>query len=943
MRRRRADLDLTQELLAEQVGCAAETIRALENGRRRASREMADRLVMTLGIPPAERDAFVTLARAPVHGRGAPAPAGGRQAEDGALPPAVGQRPPLLATKLYRPRPSHDVVVRPRLVERLDQGLTRPLTLISAPAGFGKTTLLASWLNHLPLPSAWLTLDVHDDAPGPFLRYFVAALQRIDGAVDTQLASLVDVSDALPPQTVVAALLNDLAMVARDAVLVLDDLHAITNPAIYDLLAYLLDHLPPRLHLVILTREDPPLPLARLRARRQLVELRAADLRFTVAEAEAFLGEAMDLTLGADNIAALVGRTEGWIVGLQLAALSLRDLPPEEMVAAVDAFTGNNRFVVDYLVDEVTAGQPPYLQQFLLETSILQRLCGPLCDALLLPSDGRAEPNFWPANSGAAFSQRLLEELERANLFLIPLDGERRWYRYHQLFAEVMQARLLGGAAPEHVARLHRRASAWCEGQNLLAEAVQYALQARDWERVARLIEQRGSAYALHGQIETVRGWLDALPEATVRARPTLCVLHAGLLLSTHQLGSAAERLSWAEDAIAGNETNPELLTIVGQVAAMRSTLARFAGDLPLSVTLGQKALARMQRPHRSPAAVVSAAHEFLVSGDVSPAAEQRLALHLDHLADAGHPAVVLRGRMLLAWMRVMQGRLREAEEVLRGAPRAIPHHETGLAVIVGGPAYYFGLGDLLREWNKLDEAAGLLDQGMLLARGTLAVEPDIVLGGVVALARTLQARGESSAARGTLLEYERSSREHSLAPHLLARLHAAGAQLALVQGRLDDAVEWADTRGPRLAGAASYLQEPEYLAFARVRIAQSWHDPLAHRVDEVLQRLERLRSVAESEARRGSLIEILMLRALAHYAHSRRHEAFAALAHALALGSREGYTRIFVDEGAPMTALLAQAVADPAWAVEEGRHRSEVRAYAEKLLAVSQAESMTQ
>jgi LuxR family maltose regulon positive regulatory protein len=907
MRRRRAELDLTQEQLADQAGCATETIRAIESGRRRPSRDMAERLAVTLRIAPEERDAFVAAARA----RAAPVEAAHAQ---GARQPA----PTLVATKLFRPRARQDTLTRARLFEKLDRGLAGSLTLIAAPAGFGKTTLVADWLARTALPSAWLALDANDDSPGVFWRYLVAALRQIDPAFGQAATELLAMSDTLPPRMIVAPLLNDLTALAGDVVVVLDDLHSLTNPAIYESLAYLVEHLPPALHLLVLTREDPPLPLARLRARRQLVELRAADLRFTVAEAQSFLDTAMPLALDPGGVAALVGRTEGWIAGLQLAALSLRDLGAGELAAAIGAFAGDNRYVMDYLVDEVIAGQPQHLRDFLVQTAILDRMCGPLCDAVLgLEARGLrlGEDSAQPASSpkslaSQAYSQLILEQLERANLFLVPLDDQRRWYRYHQLFADVLRARLLSGAAPEHVRLLHQRAGTWCAGQGLVVEGVQYALAAHDWDAVVRLIQHGGTAYALGGHIETVLGWLDALPEAIVRDQAFLSVLHAGLLLSTHQIGRAATSLGWADRAIeaaALTATHPAVV----QVAAMRSTLARFAGDLPASVELGQAAL---RAPQPISAAIVSAAHAFLVSGDASPVAERQLAAHLAALEQEGvhpmgtvHPAIRLRSALLLAWMRAMQGRLREAERLYRDAAAAIPGQESGLAVVVGGAAYHAGLGDLLREWNDLDGAASLLHQAIAPGRAALALEPDILLGGVVALARTQQASGEHQAARATLREFTQRLREPGVAPHLSARLAAAEAWIALLHGQLDEAIAWAGTSGLGADDELGYLHEPEYLVLARVWIAQAQRDSGRTLLTDTLRLLGRLLQAAETAARRGSVIEILVLQALGLAAQQHDQAALAALTRALGLAAPEGYLRVFVDAGAPLAALLRQ------------------------------------
>ncbi|HEX9371402.1 MAG TPA: hypothetical protein VF897_10360, partial [Roseiflexaceae bacterium] len=398
--------------------------------------------------------------------------------------PSAAPRVQLLGTKLYMPRARPDLVTRPRLFARLDAGLHAVLTLVCAPAGFGKSTLLAEWLRRTGRPAAWLGLDAGDSDPAVFLRYLVAALQALAPEVGATVLGLLQSPQPPPLEPLLTVLLNDLAALPQDSLLVLDDYHVLAAPPIHQAVSFLIDHLPPTLHLVIATREDPSLPLARLRARRQVAELRADQLRFTADEAAAFLTEVMGLPLSAADAAALEAHTEGWIAGLQLAALAMRDRA--DYTGFIAAFTGSNRFIVDYLTDEVLSRQPSHIQTFLLQTSILDRLCGPLCVAVLGVGGQRSGVGETPLIPDPrplipdSYSQLILEQLERANLFVTPLDAERRWYRYHHLFGEVLRERLQRGAAAAAVATLHRRASAWYEQQGLLQEAVQHALAAGD-------------------------------------------------------------------------------------------------------------------------------------------------------------------------------------------------------------------------------------------------------------------------------------------------------------------------------------------------------------------------------------------------------------------------------------------------------------------------------
>ena len=419
---------------------------------------------------------------------------------------------PILATKLYIPPPRPKVVLRPRLIERLNEGLDRKLTLISAPAGFGKTTLVSEWVAGSERPAAWLSLDEGDNDPTRFLTYLVAALQTIAPDIGEGVLSVLQSPQPPPTESILTALLNEITAVPDDFVLVLDDYHVIDARPVDAALTFLLEHLPPQMHLVITTREDPQLPLARLRARGQLTELRAADLRFTPSEAAAFLNEVMGLNLSAEDIAALETRTEGWIAGLQLAALSMRGR--EDVPGFIRAFAGDNRYIVDYLVEEVLQRQPERVRSFLLQTSILDRLSGPLCDAVTGQEEGNA----------------LLEALERGNFFVVPLDDRRHWYRYHHLFADVLHAHLMA-EQPDQVPTLHRRASEWYEQHGSAADAIRHALAAEDFERAADLVELAVPAMRRSRQEATLLGWLKALPDELIQCRPVLSVAYAGTLL----------------------------------------------------------------------------------------------------------------------------------------------------------------------------------------------------------------------------------------------------------------------------------------------------------------------------------------------------------------------------------------------------------------------------
>ncbi len=493
---------------------------------------------------------------------------------------------PLLATKLYIPPCRSNVVLRPHLIERLNAGLHRKLTLISAPAGFGKTTLVSTWVARSGRPTAWLSLDAGENDPTRFLTYLVAALQRIAPTIGAGVVSVLQAPQPPPTESILTALLNEISAIPDAFILVLDDYHVIDAEAVDSALTFLLEHLPAQLHLVIATREDPQLPLARLRARDQMTELRAADLRFTPGEAAEFLNQVMGLNLAAGAIAALEERTEGWIAGLQLAALSMQG--HEDVAGFIRAFAGDNRYIVDYLVEEVLQRQPEQVRSFLLQTSILDRLSGPLCDAVTDQEDGNV----------------LLEALERGNFFVVPLDDTRHWYRYHHLFGEVL-ATHLRAEQPELVAVLHQRASAWYEQYGSATDAIRHALTAQDFAHAADLVELAWSSRLRSRQEATVLGWLKALPDEVVHVRPVLSVVYAHVLLAGGELAGVEERLRdaerWLETTVEPDAPTAAMVVVdqeafrrlPGAIAVARTGHALALGDMVGTVKYARQVLAR--------------------------------------------------------------------------------------------------------------------------------------------------------------------------------------------------------------------------------------------------------------------------------------------------------------------------------------------------------------
>ncbi len=804
----------------------------------------------------------------------------------------------LLKMKISVPPTRQNVVMRPRLKQRMNAAIRGTLTLVVAPAGWGKTTLLHAWhaeasRKHWPL--AWVSLDASDNDTNRFWTYVISSLNSLYPDVgETPLALLYSASPP-PIEDVLTALLNALIQLPTETVLVLDDFHHIEAPPIHDTLTYLIERIPPKMHLVLASRSDPLLPLARLRVQGTLSELRAPDLRFTAEETTLFLTEAMGLPLSAEQVAALQERTEGWITGLQLAALSLQGR--EEVAGFIEAFTGSHRYVVDYLVEEVLLRQPAAVQDFLVQTCILDRLCGPLCDAV----------------RGRADSQARLEQIERSNLFLVSLDDERQWYRYHHLFAEVLRSRLQH-QPPTLVAELHRRASSWYEHQELVDEAITHALAIPELERAARLMQRHSWFSNFPSQFQVFRGWLNHLPEAFIRTQPFLCIMHAVTLLLTHQLDQAEARIQDTERCLEQEIPTEQRRAILGGIAASRGTLARLLGDYERAIPLAQQALDQVPEMEETllrrmiyPTALLTVASSYLVDGDLTATAERQIEDTLSFMGRRGTLPTTLRSISNLARFHLLQGRLRQAASTIEQLLHMVSGHE-GLQALLNGADYYFIQGELLREWNQLDRAEQHLEQGMDLDRGMMTAEAEMITRGYLVLARLQQACGQSTRALQTLDAFARLCRWRGFAPALEARGVAVRAQIELAQGNLAAALHWAQTSGLSPTEAPSYPREREYLTLARVRIAQGRAQPLGPFLPEALTLLERLLEEAEPKARMSSVIEILLLRTLALQAQGKQEGALRTLGRALTLAEPEGYLRLFLDEGVPLLSLLRQA-----------------------------------
>ncbi len=789
----------------------------------------------------------------------------------------------VLATKLFAPARRERSVARPRVTERLDATLDagNRLTLVSAPAGFGKTTVLADWLaggrNQLV---GWLSLDDGDNDPARFRAHLLAALARAGLDVGTAITDL-------------TSLVNDIVRAGAlepDArwIVVLDDYHCIVATEVHESVTFLLDHLPDQLRLVIATRSDPPLPLARLRSRGQLAEVRAADLRFTAAEAAEFLNRVMALDLTAADVAALADRTEGWAAGLQLAALSLRGVAdPAEVAGFIAAFTGSNRFVIDYLADEVLARQPPEVRDFLLRTAVLDRLTGPLCDVV----------------TGGTEGARTLADLERDNLFVVPLDNDRSWYRYHHLFADVLRARLLA-ESPEPLARLHERASTWFAAHGLLADAVRHALAAEDFARAAALIEQALPELRRARQDGLLMTWIRSLPEPMIRRSPVLSIISGWSRLMAGDLDGLASRLDDAEAALAAGARDPDLATTWADtedlrtapatIAVYRASLAQARGDVDGTVRQARHALSLAGPDDHF---VRGAGDGFLglaawASGNVEEALST-FASAVRSLHAAGNVVDELDSTVVLADMWIAAGRPGQARRLYAEALRT---------AVADGPPYpratadlHVGLADLDRERNDLASAEAHLESARVLAERASITENQHRW--YVVMAQVRAAAGDDEAA--ALLLDQASARyrrgfypDLRPIPALKARIRIAGGDLA--------ADGWAQT--VTVDDEPDYAREYEHLTLARLLLARPSTTPA------VLALLNRLHASAVTARRDGSVREIRVLQALAHQAGGDLPEALAALERSFDTPEPAGQVRLYLDEGAPMEKLLRHA-----------------------------------
>jgi ATP/maltotriose-dependent transcriptional regulator MalT len=800
----------------------------------------------------------------------------------------------LLATKLHVPGSIPGLVPRPRLAELLDEGLRRGLVLACAPAGYGKTALLADWARRGTRAVAWLSLDTADNDPARFWRYMAAALDRACPGIGERVGPLL--GPPAPPsfERLLEALINEVAGQLGDgeALLILDDYHVISSEPVHASLRFLLDQRPPGLPVILASRSDPPLSLARHRARGQLAELRAAELRFTTAESATLLQQVAATSgqaLSDAAVAALAARTEGWAAGLQLAGLSLRG--KHDVAGFVAAFTGSHRYVLDYLTEEVLERQSEAVRSFLLETSVLERLSGPLCDAV----------------TGRAGSQAMLEHVEQAGLFLAPLDEVRGWWRYHHLFADLLRARL-HDERPGRVSQLHRTAAGWFEEHGVAEDAIRHAVAASEMTWAARIIEQYlDEVFYLRGEAATIQRWISALPDDVVRGRSRLLLAQAQIANASGRAVAAGQLLDAAEQASAGSAEEsfeptaggvPSPLTdVAGGIAIERAYLAALRGDAETTADFASRALAEVGDGEQmlGSRARILLAVALRLRGQLAEA-ERVLVSGIPLWQAAGQHAVTAWGCYHLGQAQRGQGRLDAAVQTFQRALdiTAVPDRPAQPAA---GPAYV-GLAQVAYQRNELDAALGHVNEGIALCQRFVHTVP--LAEGLLTLAWIRQASGNTAGALDAVGEAMQAAPGPA---GLLNPVPAQRAWLLLTQGDLAEAARWTQETGLGSGDDADYPKELGHLVLAQLLLAQE-------RPGEALALLNRLHTAAVDQDRTGSVIEVGALRALALSATGNEAAAVTSLSETLSLACTQGYVRIFADKGPPMAALLARLVA---------------------------------
>jgi LuxR family maltose regulon positive regulatory protein len=834
----------------------------------------------------------------------------------------------LIHTKLRPPFTKSGLISRPRLQEQVAQGLRGPLTLITAPAGFGKTTLAAIAIAAVGMLVAWLSLDKNDNQEDRFLNYLIAALQGVDNQIGNEAAQLMQGTQSMPPEALLTGLINDLETAGRDIALVLDDYQFISSKAVHEGMTFLLGHCPNIFHLVIVSRSDPPLPLAQMRARGQMVELRAADLRFTESEATQFLNDIMGLHLEPGSVAMLEERTEGWIAGLQMAALSMQNR--EDVHGFIKGFSGTNRYILDYLLEEVLARQPQEIQRFLLYTSILERLTAPLCDAVMGNNEeSKNEINDQSIRSEGnvlAPSISTLEHLEQVNLFLVPLDDDRTWYRYHHLFADLLRAQLQKSLDAESIAKLHIRAAEWHEKNSSILDAIYHAALASDAEMVERFIQQNYMELVSQGEMSGMRYWIGNLRRELVYSRPWLCIYEAYSYAWFGKLNESAQLLGEAEKRIRSKPATPEVQSIRGHLAYVKSRIAAMRGEIHHAIELCLEA--RKHIPDDNLALQldtrITLGYEYFLNGDYSNAS-RNLNETIRTGMDVGAIINTVAASCVMARLLANQGLLHKAYDTYQTAIQVI--HAQGDQHLGARALIEIGVADLLCEWNDLEAALVYMNEG-LASISKWDKADDLVLA-YITLVRIHLARANMMEATKSLEKAVHLVQTRGVFPEARQAVEYARVKLWLAQGDLQAANRWAASQKERYSVESPLEFENEliHISLARVLLAKD-------KLNEAIRLLSRLEENVQAEERNGRLIEIMLLKALAIQKTGDTGQAINVLTKGLTLAEPEGYVQTCLDEGQPMRMLLTQ------WL--EHTHASPLQNYVTRLLTQFDDKSQT-
>jgi LuxR family maltose regulon positive regulatory protein len=818
---------------------------------------------------------------------------------------------PLLKTKLYIPTVPASRVVRSYLIDRLDKAGKKALTIISAPAGFGKTTLLAEWIAKTSLPVAWLSLDSGDNDPYRFLSYLIAALESIQEGVGTEAQQLLRSTQLLPSHIVLASLINDLGKVAEPYLLALDDYQFITERAVQETVSYLLDHLPSNMHLLISTRADPPLQLGRLRAHDQMLELRTQDLRFTSSEATEFLNQVMRLELSLEDIEALQARTEGWVAGLQMAALSLKG--HENASEFIRAFSGSHRYVLDYLVEEVLNRQPIKVRSFLLRTSVLDRMCFQLCDSLITEDNTEESQQ----RDEVLPNQQILEYLERSNLFLIPLDDERRWFRYHHLFADLLHVRLQQ-QEPELKAVLHRRAANWYAQNSYPVEAVKHALEAGDFSLAADIIEDYSMILMGRNQIVITPDWFKSLPPGIIQSHPLLMIYQAYILARRGELNSIESILVEAEKLIQIRPGLNRIDELKDIILGMRAYIANLRGDseTAIQVGLGIPTLPTYTYTKSNFLARFEHALAYYSMGDLDTAEHiwADISRRAEESEDIFH-AIAAKKELANIWM--IRGYLRRAQQCYQEILDWVDQKTQEPALVNGLVKVWETI--LLIEQNELEKALTLLEGDI---ERLLGVWRTSSLGFSYAVLVSLYtAQRDFPRARTTVENAFQQLTYYREYPRTISMVTADRVNLWLAEGNLAEAQKWAQTEFPQIPVDYSFAREIDHICLARVLVA-------SRRCESAFDLLQCLSREAEKGKRLGRLLKINILQTLALSELNRSEEAMDLLENCLQFAQKEGFIRVFIDEGVSMKALIQRGKQERGW------QDPELSSYIEKLLA---------